>query len=292
MLQTTFSFKKEIHLPELPQPVLVRLNSRARRMILRVVSARRQIELTLPPGVKESEARRFLRDNLAWIRNRWQAMPKAVPFAHGETLPLRGVPHVLCFRQPGETAKPDTSLGKPKQLTPSRHEPRQLSLFSETDLPAPSRETPASLALSSRPGENTSPVTLVDGRIIVTAKQGCGPWELRKWLRAQAREDLSARVAIHAKTLKVTVGRLFVRDQTSRWGSCSQQKNLSFSWRLVLAPPAVLDYVAAHEVAHIREMNHSPRFWRLVAHCQPDYKIHRRWLKENGAQLHRYGAEG
>jgi predicted metal-dependent hydrolase len=83
---------------------------------------------------------------------------------------------------------------------------------------------------------------------------------------------------------------LTVRDTSSRWGSCSSARALSYSWRLVLAPPFVLDYVAAHEVAHLIEMNHGRAFWTLVeAHCARAGEA-RRWLKTHGRNLHRYGA--
>ena len=88
---------------------------------------------------------------------------------------------------------------------------------------------------------------------------------LRDWLVAEARADLDDRVAWHAGKLGVRARRITLRDQTSRWGSCSASGLLSFSWRLILAPAFVLDYVAAHEVAHLLEMNHGPRFWKLVA---------------------------
>jgi len=80
-----------------------------------------------------------------------------------------------------------------------------------------------------------------------------------------------------------------VRDQASRWGSCSTSGALSYSWRLILAPSFVLDYLAAHEVAHLVEMNHSPRFWKLLMRLSPDAKRAKAWLNANGADLHRYG---
>jgi predicted metal-dependent hydrolase len=83
-----------------------------------------------------------------------------------------------------------------------------------------------------------------------------------------------------------------VRDQTTRWGSCSTSGALSFSWRLVLAPPFVLDYLAAHEVAHLAHMNHGPRFWALVARTMPRHEEARNWLRKYGSNLHAYGAEG
>jgi len=83
-----------------------------------------------------------------------------------------------------------------------------------------------------------------------------------------------------------------VRDQSSRWGSCSNTGVLSFSWRLILAPPYVLDYLAAHEVAHLVELNHSPKFWRLLKRLNPDCERAKAWLDVHGSDLHRYGAAG
>ena len=103
---------------------------------------------------------------------------------------------------------------------------------------------------------------------------------------------ISALVAMPRFQKRVLLGlkprRVVVRDQTSRWGSCSTARVLSFSWRLIFAPPFVLDYVAAHEVAHLKEMNHGPRFWALVRKTNPRMDEARRWLKRHGAELHRY----
>ncbi len=108
------------------------------------------------------------------------------------------------------------------------------------------------------------------------------------FLKSAARLRLAAAADRHAATLGREVGRLTLRDTRSRWGSCTAAGSLMFSWRLVMAPPAVLDYVAAHEVAHFEEMNHSPAFWRVVARLCPDYVGKRRWLRREGAGLHRY----
>ncbi|WP_127145087.1 M48 family metallopeptidase [Pelagibacterium montanilacus] len=105
------------------------------------------------------------------------------------------------------------------------------------------------------------------------------------WLKAEARADLDARCAVHARTLEVRISGLTIRDQSGRWGSCSSARSLSFNWRLVLAPPHVLDYVAAHEVAHILEMNHSQAFWDTVARALPDYRQGKAWLTRHGAGL-------
>jgi hypothetical protein len=108
-------------------------------------------------------------------------------------------------------------------------------------------------------------------------------------MRKLAREDLSTAARRHAATLGVTLGRITVKDTASRWGSCSAAGDLAFSWRIIMAPPHVIDYLAAHEVAHRREMNHSARYWRVVHGLMPDYERAEVWLKRNGASLHRYG---
>jgi predicted metal-dependent hydrolase len=109
------------------------------------------------------------------------------------------------------------------------------------------------------------------------------------FLRREAKRDLEAASLRFAKELGVAIKRVAVRDQASRWGSCSTTGVLSFSWRLILAPNFVLDYLAAHEVAHLMEMNHSPRFWRLVQRLCPDHERAKMWLDVHGADLHRYG---
>ena len=109
------------------------------------------------------------------------------------------------------------------------------------------------------------------------------------FLKREARSDLEGMSRRFAEKLGIRIRRISVRDQSSRWGSCSTTGVLSFSWRLILAPPYVLDYLAAHEVAHLVELNHSPRFWRLVRRLDPDFERARRWLDLHGTDLHRYG---
>ncbi len=112
---------------------------------------------------------------------------------------------------------------------------------------------------------------------------------LRDWLFDEARRDLDARVVVHARNLRVSAKRIVVRDQATRWGSCSTTGVLSFSWRLVLAPARILDYVAAHEVAHLAEMNHGPNFWALVTRTMPTMNEAKTWLQLYGLDLHQYG---
>lgn len=133
--------------------------------------------------------------------------------------------------------------------------------------------------------DNGDPLICVTGDIVHA------PRRLKDWLSVQAKCDLGKRVNWHARNLGLQAKHITVRDQTTRWGSCSSRGHLSFSWRLVLAPSYVLDYVAAHEVAHLQEMNHGPRFWELVRMTMPRMDDARHWLRDNGSMLHSYGVE-
>ncbi len=115
---------------------------------------------------------------------------------------------------------------------------------------------------------------------------GAGGAAVRAFLRARARDALVAATDRYAAQIGRSYTRISLRDTRSRWGSCSTSGTVMYSWRLIMAPPVVLDYVAAHEVAHLAEMNHSQRFWDIVADLMPDYARHRLWLRENGDRLH------
>lgn len=108
--------------------------------------------------------------------------------------------------------------------------------------------------------------------------------ELKKLVKL-AKQVIPEKVAYYARIMNVNYGRIAIRKQRSRWGSCSREGNLNFNCLLMMAPPEVLDYVVVHELSHRLEMNHSPRFWAQVERILPDYKRPRKWLKENGNQL-------
>ncbi len=109
---------------------------------------------------------------------------------------------------------------------------------------------------------------------------------LEAWFRERARTAVATAVARHAAALGVTPSSIAIRDTTSRWGSCSRRGALSFSWRLVLAPPAALDSVAAHEACHLRVFGHGPKFWALLETRVADHATWRRWLKRRAPELH------
>ena len=223
---------------DLGAPIAIRVSPRARRLLLRVDSAVRQVELVLPRGVPARRGLDFLARHRGWIAARLEALPPPVPFIEGEMVPVFGVPHCI------------------------RH---------ESDACAP-------------------PVAIVGGEIRVRGEPTHVPRRVRDHLIALARRELASRARLCAAKIDKKVLRVGVRDTKSRWGSCSSKGSLSFSWRLVLAPEAVVDYVVAHEVAHLVEMNHGPRFWRLVESLLPfDMMPQRRWLKTHRNRLMAYG---
>jgi predicted metal-dependent hydrolase len=132
-------------------------------------------------------------------------------------------------------------------------------------------------------GEGPEPLLCVAGRAPHIARR------VRDFLKREAKSDLEKASRLAAQTLGVTIKRISIRDPASRWGSCSTSGLLSYSWRLILAPPYVLDYLAAHEVAHLVEMNHSAAFWRVVTRVCPDMERAKAWLNAHGTALHRYG---
>jgi predicted metal-dependent hydrolase len=109
--------------------------------------------------------------------------------------------------------------------------------------------------------------------------------EERRELRDRARRDLPPRLMALAAQHCLTVSRVSVRNQRSRWGSCGRDGHICLNWRLVLMPPSVSEYVMIHELMHLRRMDHSPAYWRLVADACPDYQAARKWLRANGPSL-------
>lgn len=132
----------------------------------------------------------------------------------------------------------------------------------------------------------------VEGDALILSGQGAPGPRIAAWLKERARSALLPIVEDSAEALGARFGRITMRDPKGRWGSCSARGDLNFSWRLAMAPPEVLDYVAVHEAAHLREMNHGPRFWALVEQLRPDWRDQRAWLRKEGAALHRFRFDG
>jgi hypothetical protein len=131
------------------------------------------------------------------------------------------------------------------------------------------------------------PALVMDGSFKLTkSAQSNAESVFTTWYRGQARKVLTERVDCFAQEHGFNIGKIRISSARTRWGSCSSRDTLSFTWRLVMAPPKVIDYVVVHELCHLREMNHSKAFWAQVEAILPDYKRHRKWLKDNGAKLH------
>jgi predicted metal-dependent hydrolase len=127
------------------------------------------------------------------------------------------------------------------------------------------------------------------GEIMVSGETAFLPRRVADFFRAEARRRMSALVVAKASAAELHPRRVAVKDTRSRWGSCAASRNLAFSWRLVMAPDFVQDYVAAHEVAHLRYMSHGPRFWALVAQLTPHTAKAMQWLRTHGPRLLRVG---
>ena len=131
-------------------------------------------------------------------------------------------------------------------------------------------------------------VTVSEDQIFVPGSSDMVGPRIKAFLKLSAKHELIQATQKYADMLAVNFGRVTIRDTRSRWGSCSSQGNLNYSWRLMMTPPSVLDYVAAHEVCHLIEMNHSQDFWDLVDRICPSYRMHKKWLKDHGDKVHSY----
>lgn len=144
------------------------------------------------------------------------------------------------------------------------------------------------LTIRHQPGSRSA-VRLQGGDLLVSGQLPHLNRRVTDWLKVEARSVLTASARAHASSLGKSVASIRIADQKSRWGSCSSRAVLSFNWRLILAPSSVLDYVAAHEAAHLAEMNHGPAFHALVDRLCPDAPTSEEWLKQHGPSLRRWG---
>jgi hypothetical protein len=215
--------------------VLVRLNARARRMVMRIDPVSGDVMVTAPARMGRAAALAFVRGETEWVSSQRAQAPKQVALAPGAQVPFLGMPHRVRAAENG---------------------------------PAP----------VWRHGDEI----FVSGRVEHAGRR------LTDFFKREARKGFEASAMSFGDRLGVRPTRITVRDTSSRWGSCSSARSLSFSWRLIFAPEYVRDYVVAHEVAHLREMNHGPRFWAHVETLTPHMRRARKWLRENGRSLLRY----
>jgi predicted metal-dependent hydrolase len=130
--------------------------------------------------------------------------------------------------------------------------------------------------------------SLRDGSLIVVGSADAASAAIKRWYRREARRRIEGAGADEAKRLGLEYASIAIRDPRTRWGSCSRKRNLSFSWRLAIAPREVLEYVVVHELCHLREPNHQKPFWRLLETARPGWQEQARWLREHGQELHDY----
>jgi hypothetical protein len=217
--------------------VTMRLNPRARRLIVKVHPSTGEISVIAPSQRALDRALDFAQGEAPWISRQLARVPKPVPLGPGARIPYRGREHLVVKAARG----------------PVTHDADAATIQ-------------------------------VGGRDEHAARR------LLDFLKREARRELERLSHAHAARIGARVRRVSVRDTASRWGSCSAKKTISYCWRLILAPDFVMDYVVAHEVAHLREMNHGPRFWALVRSLVPDIDAPQAWLRTHGTALHRYGA--
>lgn len=227
-------------------PVYYRVSTRAQRIGLRV-EVERGIEVVLPRGIPQREGERVLHANLDWVEKTWQRLSKRAK--------RQGI-------KPGSgeaALEPDEILVGGKRVK-----------------------------IVIQKGKGTPGVNLAGNNLIVPTTNGTKIEAQKKvliWLKKQSATMIETSVRKYAPLMGVRPTKISQRDQRTRWGSCSHRGTLSFNWRLIMAPPEILNYVVIHELAHLRHHNHSTAFWAMVAQYDPNVKKYRTWLKLNGALL-------
>jgi predicted metal-dependent hydrolase len=229
--------------------VRVRESPRARTARI-VVGHDRRVEIVVPRRVTYAEIDRMLEDARAWIERKTQA---------NEVTGRR----------------PQLGLALPGVV------------WLELE-PIPI-EVVRTMALDSGPVR----ARLRNGRLVVAEVPVSAPDDelagaIERWYRHEARRLITESVERNAARLNVAYGAIAIRDQRTRWGSCSRRGTLSFNWRLAIAPRDVREYVVIHELCHLRELNHSKAFWRLLDEAMPGWQEHKRWLGEHGYELQAY----
>jgi predicted metal-dependent hydrolase len=253
---TKTEWRASLRLPGGPIECTMRRSTRARRLRV-TVDPRRGVIVTIPSRAARSGAEAeglavsFLREREGWLRRHLdqQARQKAELAALG---PLRD----------GSTF-------------PYRGEPHRLRVVAggfarrRTTVSREGAEDCDELVIRLGAGERRSLEAI-----------------LVAWLRVRARAVIGQEIERHAAALGVSPAAVTIRDPRTRWGSCSKARRLSFSWRLVLAPPEALETVVVHELVHLRVFGHGPGFWEIVASRRPDHRRWRRWLRDHTAELH------
>jgi predicted metal-dependent hydrolase len=195
---------------------------------------------------------------------------------------IKGFSQALAFAAKHEAwiARRLAAVPEPVPFAPGAHIPLRGVVHEIVHDATGSARTPVRIEM----GDDAPPRLVVSGQAPHLSRR------VTDWLKKEARRDLTDATMGHAAAFGMSPSKISLRDTASRWGSCSTSRVISFSWRLIFAPPFALNYVAAHEAAHLVEHNHGPRFWALVRTRIDDIEQAKNWLNANGSALHRYGA--
>ena len=230
--------------------IRLRVDARASRVSLRIDQIKREVVATAPTARRLPEAVAFARERAVWIAGQLVRLPDATRLHPGQSIEVLGASSQL-----------EAGTGRARLIGATTDQPMRI-------------------------------IAKEDDRFAATVV---------RLLKAEAKRILAERTAVHAHALGQPLPTVAVMDARGRWGSCTPARKVGFaasaqvgrirySWRLILAPYAVLDYVAAHECAHLVEANHGPNFWALVKDLVGEPKVHRAWLRAHGATLHAFGA--
>lgn len=225
--------------PALPEHVVVKRSTRAKRIALRLDPQSRLFHLVVPKGTSVKRAQLFALEHEEWMQNRLQELAPQILFVDGAVIPLFGQKTRIDIQR-------DNSLKR-------------------------------------------TAITLENNELIVRTPMSDPSPRIKRFLKALAKEKLNALSLEKATRIKKSVKAVYVRDTKTRWGSCSSDNNLSYSWRLIFAPYELFDYVVAHEVAHLKYLDHSKAFWSVCRNLSDNYLDGKYWMQAHGQELMRYG---
>ena len=218
----------------------LQVSKRARRVALRLDSAKRVMKLVVPEKFSMKKAKKFALEHQGWIREKIAELPDPIKLEHGAVIPILGQDRTIFV-----THKHDTKITR---------------------------------------------VHLQESALLVETNQADPAKRILRYLKNESRQTLGNLAREKAQSINKNIRSIQIRDTKTRWGSCGPDGTISFSWRLIFAPWSAMDYVVAHEAAHLVHMDHSKKFWNLCESLSEDYTSGKKWIRKNGNDLLRYGA--
>jgi predicted metal-dependent hydrolase len=292
-MPTATEWRATLQLPGGRLECTIRRSTRARNLRL-TIDPRHTAVVTVPSraarskGDAERIAEKFVADREPWLRHNLAELDRQHeraaamgPVADGGMILYRGEPHRLRVVA-GSPAVTGGVAGATAAGGSTSRVAADLTLWAAVATPAAAHRAPARTTVSREGADDSDELVIRLGR----NERRDLPAILEAWLRVHAREAIEREIERHASAMGVAPAAVTVRDARTRWGSCSRARRLSFSWRLVMAPPEALETVVVHELAHLRVFGHGPDFWAVVASRRPDHPHWRRWLKDHRVELH------